>query len=86
MRMLLAIALVIGGTLTLNAQADIARKAKGADAKRAAKSQGSAAQPRYSREEVECERAANADPGGIYAGYPCWAREALSPQGGQDRQ
>jgi len=33
--------------------------------------------PRYSREEVECERAAHADPSGVYQGYPCWAQEAL---------
>ena len=36
------------------------------------------AQAGYSREEVECERAQQDDPTGYFAGYPCWAREALS--------
>ena len=27
--------------------------------------------------QVECERARHEDPSGVYAGYPCWAREAL---------
>jgi tetratricopeptide (TPR) repeat protein len=39
--------------------------------------QQGAAQPRYSREEVECERAQYADPAGVYARYPCWARAAF---------
>ena len=37
-----------------------------------------AAQARYSQEEAECERARQDDPTGYFAGYPCWAREALS--------
>jgi tetratricopeptide (TPR) repeat protein len=48
-------------------------------AKRSPRPQHDAAQPRYTREEIECERAQQADPVGHYAGYPCWAREALSP-------
>jgi hypothetical protein len=57
----------------LNAPADAARKAK-----RSANPHHHAAQPRLSREELECERAQNLDPAGRYAGYPCWAREALA--------
>lgn len=42
--------------------------------------------PRYSRQEVECERARHADPSGVYSGYPCWAQEAFSPKGGRSRR
>lgn len=35
------------------------------------------AQPRYSREETECELAEYQDPVRQYWGYPCWARDAL---------
>jgi hypothetical protein len=36
------------------------------------------------RREAECARARHEDPTGVYAGYPCWAREALGrgTQGG----
>jgi tetratricopeptide (TPR) repeat protein len=57
----------------LNAPADAAPKAK-----RSTKPHHYVAQPRHPREEIECERARNTDPVGRYAGYPCWAREALS--------
>jgi tetratricopeptide (TPR) repeat protein len=56
----------------LNAPTDAGRKAE-----RSAKPHLYAAQPRDTQEELECERARNLDPGGRYAGYPCWAREAL---------
>jgi len=39
------------------------------------------AQPRYSAEEIECERAHYADPSGRYSGYPCWARAAFGNRG-----
>jgi tetratricopeptide (TPR) repeat protein len=57
----------------LNAPADAARKIK-----RRAKPHHYVAQPRDPQEEIECERARDADPAGHYAAYPCWAREALS--------
>jgi tetratricopeptide (TPR) repeat protein len=57
----------------LNARADAAERAK-----RRVRPHRSAAQPQYSQEEIECERAHAADPAGHYARYPCWAREALS--------
>jgi tetratricopeptide (TPR) repeat protein len=60
----------------LNAPADAARQAK-----LSAKPHHYAAQPRYSREQIECERAQHADPTGHYAGYPCWARAALGNRG-----
>jgi tetratricopeptide (TPR) repeat protein len=57
----------------LSAPADAARKAK-----RSAAPHHYAAQPRDSQEDIACERARHQDPSGYYAGYPCWAREALS--------
>jgi len=86
MRTLLAIALFAGAIVALHAPADSADAAK----KRTMKPRTQttqAAQPRtYSRQEVECERAQYKDPAGYYAGYPCWAREALGSDGGNDRQ
>jgi tetratricopeptide (TPR) repeat protein len=35
-------------------------------------------QPRYSQEEIECERARHADPARYFGRYPCWARAAFS--------
>ena len=81
----------------LNAPADAARKAKRSakphhysaqplysqeeKTKRSAKPHYYAAQPGYSQEEIECERTQQADPGGRFAGYPCWARSALGNRG-----
>jgi hypothetical protein len=85
MRTLLAIGVVMGGLLALNGPADADRDAKRIEAKRIAKSHAFAAQPRDAREAVECERALHADPTGLYAAYPCWACEVLSPDSGGDR-
>jgi hypothetical protein len=78
MRALLAFAILVGGMLTVSPlDADAARK-------RSAKSDH-AAQARYlSRQAIECERARHEDPSGVYASYPCWAREACGrgTQGG----
>jgi tetratricopeptide (TPR) repeat protein len=65
-----------GSSSAPSAPADAARTAE-----RGAKPHYYAAQPRYSQEGVECERAREADPSGYYGGYPCWAREALSRRG-----
>jgi hypothetical protein len=76
MRTLLAFAIVTSGVFALSQAADAARKYK-----RSAEpsySYGYGAYQRYSREQVECERARHEDPAGVYAGYPCWAREAFS--------
>jgi len=68
----------------VHTQADSAEALKKRSVK--ARTSTAAAQPRtYSREEVECERAQHEDPSGYYAGYPCWAREALSSGKGSDR-
>lgn len=32
-----------------------------------------------SPDSYDCIRARGQDPGGVYHGYPCWARAALSP-------
>jgi hypothetical protein len=88
MRTVLAIALATGGFLALHGPADSADAAKKRSAK--PRTYTAAVQRRtYSREEIECERAQHEDPSGIYAGYPCWAREALGSGrngGGADRQ
>jgi tetratricopeptide (TPR) repeat protein len=57
----------------LNAPADAARKGKPS-----AKAHHYVAQPRHSREEIECEGARHGDPAGYDAGFPCWAREAFN--------
>jgi hypothetical protein len=75
MRTLLAIAIFVGGIFVVNAPADAARKYKRST-------------ERYyyyvPKREAECARARHEDPTGVYAGYPCWAREALGrgTQGG----
>jgi hypothetical protein len=85
MRTLLALALLAGGLFALQAPADSADAGKKRSVK--ARTTTAPAQPRsYSREEVECERAQYQDPAGYFAGYPCWAREALGQNGGPDRQ
>jgi hypothetical protein len=76
MRILLAIALFTIGIFALHTPVDSADSVKKRGAK--PRSHSATAQPRtYSREEVECERAEHEDPTGLYAGYPCWAREAF---------
>jgi hypothetical protein len=77
MRTLLAIAIFAGGIVAVGPPADAAKKYE-----RSAERYYYYA-PRYSREEVECERARHADPSGVYGGYPCWAQEAFSPRGGR---
>jgi hypothetical protein len=78
MRTLLAIAIFAGGILALNSPADAARNYK-----RSAKSP-----PSYSYDrsgDSACEaRARHEDPTGVYASFPCWAREAFGrgTQGG----
>jgi len=76
-RTLLAIVILAVGMCMLSAPSDAARKAKRI-VKPHQSEQRYAKQPRYSREELECERARTEDPGGNYAGFPCWAREGFS--------
>ena len=76
MRTLLAIAILAGGAVTMGQPADAAKQYR-----RSAERYYYSV-PRYSREEVECERARHADPSGVYSRYPCWAQEAFSPKGG----
>ncbi len=84
MRTFLAIVIFAGGifaldSFALTSPADAARKY--AARKDNAKSQRKRFYRRYSVCE---ERARHEDPTGVYASYPCWAREALSrgTQGG----
>jgi hypothetical protein len=82
MRTLLAIALFAGGIFALNPPADAARKYK-----------RNAKPPQYSYSyrspDWACEMRARAeDPTGVYASFPCWAREAFgrgTQGGGQGR-
>jgi hypothetical protein len=84
MRTLVAIAIFAGGIFAVGAASAAAPEAAPKDKRSTDRYYYSA--PRYSREEVECERAAHADPSGLYSGYPCWAQEALSPKGGRGRR
>jgi hypothetical protein len=71
MRTLLAIVIFAGGVLALDSPADAARKSK-----RGAKPPSSYQQKKV---DLACEeRARHEDPTGDFAGYPCWAREALA--------
>jgi hypothetical protein len=70
MRTLLAIVIFAGAMLALDSPADAARKSK-----------RSYQQPK--KVDVVCEeRAQQADRTGLYAAYPCWAREAFARRGG----
>jgi hypothetical protein len=85
MRTFLAIVVLAGGLFTLDSfaltsPADAARKYY-------ARKYKAKAQPKsysYRQYSVCHERARHEDPTGVYAGYPCWAREALGrgTQGG----
>ncbi len=78
MRTLLSIAIFVGGIFALNSTADAARYDK-----RGAKTPTYG--DSYSRQDAVCEaNAKHEDPTGVYAGYPCWAREAFGrgTQGG----
>jgi hypothetical protein len=77
MRTLLAIVIFAGGLCALNAPADAARQYK----------RGGKSPQQYSyrsRDSVCQERARAEDPTGVYASFPCWAREAFGrgTQGG----
>jgi hypothetical protein len=84
MRTVLAIVVLLGGMLSLISTADADRRKK-----RSAKASYQASQKhtrakgqqhaRVTQEQLACEeRARHEDPTGRYAGYPCWAREALA--------
>jgi hypothetical protein len=70
MRILLTIAIFAGAMLALDSPADAARKHK------------RSYKPPYAyqanAERVCQERARHEDPTGEFAGFPCWAREALA--------
>ena len=73
MRVLMAMVILAGSVLAPGVTAEPARKLK-----HTAKTQQTTQLPRtYPREEVECERAQHEDPAGVYAGFPCWARETF---------
>jgi hypothetical protein len=76
MRALLAIVILAGGMLALDATAQEASKSK-----RGAKQSDTykAKKMRRSKADDVCEeRARHEDPTGQFAGHPCWAREAFA--------
>jgi hypothetical protein len=76
MRTLLAIVILAGGMLALDAAAQEASKSK-----RSAKQSDSHKAKKVGRSKGDnvCEeRARHEDPTGQYASYPCWAREAFA--------
>ena len=96
MRSLLALTLLLTGALVLPGDAD-ARKRGNAYQPRAYQPYYGQPYdygppryyraPRYSRERAVCEeRAQNEDPTGLYAGFPCWAREAFGRGSGGGRR
>ena len=67
MRALTAIMIFVGSLVPLDSMADTPRKSK------------RTAKPPQPKVDLACEaRARNEDPSGDFAGYPCWAREALA--------
>jgi membrane peptidoglycan carboxypeptidase len=83
MRTGLAIVVFLGGILSLISTADADRKRKrSAKPSYLASQKHTRAKEQHSRitqEQLACEeRARHEDPTGRYAGYPCWAREALA--------
>jgi len=99
MRTLLATLIVLGGFLAATSAADAARAYRRAPAYGPGPSYGYAPRNNYygprnsyggppaiSQQQVCEERAQAADPTGLYAGYPCWAREAFGRgSGGRGR-
>jgi hypothetical protein len=83
MRVLMAVAAVLSGSLAmaLPVEARQQKKARGYDysASRAHKSDHYYA--KRAREDAhDCVRAQSLDPAGDYKAYPCWARAALAPK------
>jgi hypothetical protein len=82
MRTLLAVVIFAGGMFALYSPADAARKYK-----HSPKSPPYYSYYRGGSSACE-ERARHEDPTGVYAGFPCWAREAFgrgTQGGGQGR-
>jgi hypothetical protein len=81
MRVIIAIAVVLGATIAMALPVDArqAKKVRSPDAypSRARKSDYHAFRAR--EDAADCVRAESLDPAGNYKAYPCWARKALSP-------
>jgi hypothetical protein len=85
MRTLLAVTIVMSSVLAVSAAADAAHKYR-RSAERSSDDYAYGAYPRFSREQVECERARHEDPTGLYGGYPCWARDAFGSGSNRGRR
>ena len=78
MRIFFAVVIAVGGILVSHSTAD-ARESRRSPQPPQYNAPPSSAQQ---QEQAVCEeRAQNADPAGIYAGYPCWAQESFSRRG-----
>lgn len=77
MRALLAIAISVGGLISLHSITDAREPRRRAPPPYYFAPPES---PALSERAVCEDRAQNADPSGRYAGYPCWAREVFSRQ------
>jgi hypothetical protein len=89
MRTLLVLALTLVGAMALPGGAEARRAVRGHAYHPNYYQPRSYYQPNpyYSRERIVCEERAQAeDPTGLYAGYPCWAREAFGRSGGGGRR
>ena len=88
MRTLLATLVALGSIAALTSSADAARRANRVPGPPYyyAPPNSYAPPPAALREQQVCEeRAQAADPSGLYAGYPCWAREAFGRGGSGGR-
>jgi len=78
MRTLLAIVILAGGMLALDATAQEAGKVKSKRGVRPAYADKTKKAARPTAQELCEERARHEDPTGQFAAYPCWAREAFA--------
>jgi hypothetical protein len=71
MRILFVVGLALTSILSISAPVD---------ARQGARSHGNQVYGYRRGSSAECDRARDADPGGNYSDYPCWAQWALSPK------
>jgi hypothetical protein len=84
MRVIIAIAAVLGASLAMALPLDArqAKKVRSPDGHTARARPSDYNASRAREDAADCLRAESLDPAGNYKAYPCWARKALSPQDG----
>lgn len=75
MRLFLALSILAGVAMWTVGPADARKAARAVKPKAPVERQ-----VRVSESESDCIRAHGVDPGGNYAGYPCWAQWAFGPK------